>query len=57
MLVDWIASPHFFAKDRIIVLVLGDDAALVHALTRIRGPTLSPRALPGTRVKSPCERP
>ena len=55
MLVDWIASPHFFAKGRIIVLVLGDDTRVAKALTQILGPTLSPQARDTTRINTSCK--
>lgn len=54
MLVGWIASPHFFAKGRVIVLVLGDDTRVREALTRILGQTLSPQAPETPQTKAPC---
>jgi hypothetical protein len=50
----WVGPPHFFARDRIIVLVLQDEDQLLHDLTRILGPTISPRALPRRSLTSPC---
>jgi hypothetical protein len=52
--VDWVGPPHFFAAGRIIVLVLQDDEKVLRALSRILGPTVSPRALRLADHKSPC---
>ncbi len=41
---EWIGPPHFYARGRIIVLVLQNNPPLLHALTRILGPTVSPDA-------------
>jgi hypothetical protein len=46
-IVDWIASPHFFAHGRIIVLMLGENAELMTWMTDVLGPTLSPQAFAG----------
>jgi len=45
--VDWVGPPHFFAKGRIIVLVLSNDVQLEGWLWRELGPTLSPQAHAG----------
>jgi hypothetical protein len=34
----WIAPPHFFHKDRLIVIYLGSNGAVIAALTRDLGP-------------------
>lgn len=43
-MVDWIGTPHFFAKGSIIVLVLNADQALLDGISAVMGPTISPRA-------------
>jgi hypothetical protein len=53
-LVEWVGPPHFFAKGRIVVLVLQDDEKLLAALERLLGPTVSPRALPQPRSRARC---
>lgn len=53
--VSWIGTPHFFARGRIIVLVLQDDTAILQDLTAIMGPTISPQAKPMFRgIVPPC---
>jgi hypothetical protein len=54
-IVEWIGPPHFFARGRIIVLVLANDAPLLHALTQILGPTLSPNVVDGRTAMTPCD--
>jgi hypothetical protein len=51
---EWVGPPHFFAGGRVIVLVLRDDDRLLRALSRILGPTISPRALRLPDHRSPC---
>ncbi len=52
---EWIGPPHFYARGRIIALVLQNDPPLLHALTRILGPTVSPRAgIRTTTFKTHC---
>ncbi len=52
---EWIGPPHFYARGRIIVLVLQNDPPLLDALTRILGPTVSPDAGNGiTSFKTHC---
>lgn len=36
-LVDWVSIPHFFRGDRLIVLYVGTDAALILTLERLLG--------------------
>lgn len=38
MMITWIATPHFFKKDKLIVLYVGDSAAIVKALEGVLGP-------------------
>lgn len=55
----WIAPPHFFRRDRLLVLYLGSDPKVLGALSRELGPQFAPRAgsAPGTghAAKSPGE--
>lgn len=37
----WIAPPHFFHRDRLIVIYLGADPKAISALTEILGPELA----------------
>ena len=37
-MVTWIAPPHFFRADRLIVLYIGDDPTVVDLLTALLGP-------------------
>ncbi len=37
MSLDWEASPHFFLRDRLIVLYLGNDEKILEALEKICG--------------------
>jgi hypothetical protein len=53
-MVDWIGPPHFFARGRVIVLVLQDDGPLLQALTRIMGPTISPEAPANGGARGAC---
>jgi hypothetical protein len=43
-IVEWIGPPRFFARGRILVLTLNDNATLLANLRKILGPTLSPEA-------------
>ncbi len=36
-MITWVATPHFYAKDRLIVLYVGDDEAVVGALNEVLG--------------------
>jgi hypothetical protein len=36
-MINWMAKPHFYAMDRIIVLYVGDDDAVVEALNGVLG--------------------
>jgi hypothetical protein len=54
VIVDWIGPPHFFARGRVIALILQDDTELLDTLTRTMGPTLSPDAPQGARATAPC---
>ena len=38
MQVDWVSNPHFYYRDRLIVLYLGDNYDLAQVLERILGP-------------------
>ena len=37
-IIEWVAPPHFFRQDRLIVLYVGDDEAAVALLTQLLGP-------------------
>ena len=37
MMITWVAPPHFYQAGRVIVLYVGDDAAMTHALTETLG--------------------
>jgi hypothetical protein len=37
MMIDWIAPPHFFRAERVIVLYIGEDQAVVNLLTAVLG--------------------
>lgn len=37
-MMSWMAAPHFYRKDRLIVIHLGSDAAVTRALTDLMGP-------------------
>ena len=36
-MVTWLASPHFYAKDRLIALYVGDDEAVIESLNGVMG--------------------
>ena len=38
MRISWIAQPHFFRRERVIVLYLGSDSSLLTLLTELLGP-------------------
>lgn len=38
MMITWVAPPHFFRKDRVIVLYTGTDQAVITVLTEALGP-------------------
>ncbi len=37
MMIDWVTAPHFYQAGRIIVLYVGDDRAIIKALTKTLG--------------------
>ena len=39
----WVAAPHFFRKERIIALYIGDDPAVVKLMTEALGPQFAGR--------------
>ncbi len=39
--VDWIAPPHFFRKERVLVIYVGTDPAVVSVLRELLGPPLA----------------
>lgn len=43
MMIDWIAPPHFFRAERVIVLYIGEDQAAVDLLTAVLGPQFAGR--------------
>ena len=53
-IVDWIGPPHFYARGRILALVLQDATPLLQTLSEIMGPTISPEAYRAPHVKSAC---
>lgn len=42
-MITWIAPPHFFRKEQVIVIYLGTDAAVLDALTELLGPQFAGR--------------
>ncbi len=42
-MITWIAPPHFFRKERVIVLYVGNDAAVIKLLTDALGPQFGGR--------------
>lgn len=42
-MITWVAPPHFFRKERLIVLYIGDDPAVVRLLTAALGPQFAGR--------------
>ena len=38
MIIGWIGDPHFFRKDQVIVIYVGEDPAVVRLLTELLGP-------------------
>ena len=43
VMIEWIATPHFFCGDQIMVIYIGDDAAAIDLLTEILGPQFAGR--------------
>ena len=43
VMITWIAPPHFFCGERIIVLYLGDDPAAIELFTELLGPQFAGR--------------
>jgi hypothetical protein len=41
--VDWVAPPHFFRRDRVLVIYAGKDEAVLSLLTEVLGPQFAPR--------------
>jgi hypothetical protein len=41
MAIDWISTPYFFSRDRLIVLYVGTDESTVETLTGVLGPALT----------------
>jgi hypothetical protein len=42
-IVEWTGAPHFFHKDQLVVLYVGDDQAVVTVLTELLGPQVAGR--------------
>jgi hypothetical protein len=40
-MVTWVADPHFYALNRVIVLYVGDDVAIVEVLNTVLGPPIA----------------
>jgi hypothetical protein len=38
MMISWLATPHFYQAERLIVLYVGDDPMVVDLLTALLGP-------------------
>ncbi len=43
MMITWVAPPHFYQAGRLVVLYVGDDAAMTHALTDVLGAQVAGR--------------
>ncbi|GAC1561581.1 MAG: hypothetical protein NVS4B8_06290 [Herpetosiphon sp.] len=43
MMISWLASPHFFRKERLIVIFVGDNPAVLKVLTDALGPQFAGR--------------
>jgi hypothetical protein len=41
MMIHWIGTPHFFRTERLIVLYVGDDQAVIDLLTALLGPSFA----------------
>lgn len=54
--VRWRATPHFFARGRLLVFYVGEESNLVDDLTALLGPTLDPAAMARRDgfVRPPC---
>ena len=46
-MIDWVDTPHFWAKDRVIVLYVGKDQAQIDLLSGLLGETVNPQAPSG----------
>ncbi len=56
---EWAGTPHFWQRDRLLVLYVGEDAAVEAALRQILGPPFAEGTDPGRGVPSggqPCQR-
>lgn len=40
-MINWVTSPHFYRKDKLIVLYVGDATAIVNVLETVLGPQFS----------------
>ena len=43
MIIEWVAPPHFYQAGRIVVLYVGEDQAIIAALTRTLGSQVAGR--------------
>jgi hypothetical protein len=43
VMIEWVAAPHFFCGERLIVIYLGDDQAAIDLLTDLLGPQFAGR--------------
>lgn len=43
MMIDWLAPPHFFRAERLIVLYVGDNEQMLDLLTQVLGPQFAGR--------------
>ncbi len=50
--VDWIAPPHHYHRDRVIVTYVGDDRAITALLTAVLGPQFAGGGVPASAVES-----
>jgi hypothetical protein len=58
-IVEWAGTPHFWQRDRLLVLYVGEDAAVEAALSQILGPPFAEGTDPGRGVpgrRPPCKR-
>ena len=46
-IVEWAGTPHFWLRDRLLVLYVGEDAAVAAALSQILGPPFAEGTDPG----------
>lgn len=42
-MITWVEPPHFFRKERVLVLYVGSDSAVLNALTELLGPQFAGR--------------